>query len=35
MRADEELRAAMLAYGVELWGIDTLLAKLAKQNAGV
>lgn len=32
--ADEELRAAMLAYGVELWGIDTLLAKLAEQNAG-
>ena len=29
LRADDELRAAMAAYGVQLWGVDTLLERLA------
>jgi putative PIN family toxin of toxin-antitoxin system len=27
LRADEELRAAMKRYGVELWGVDSLLER--------
>ena len=29
LRADDELREEMAAYGVKLWGIDTLLANLS------
>ncbi|MDM8523706.1 putative toxin-antitoxin system toxin component, PIN family [Desulfococcaceae bacterium HSG8] len=29
LRADDELRKKMTAYGVEIWGIDTLLAKVS------
>jgi putative PIN family toxin of toxin-antitoxin system len=28
LRADDELRVAMDLYGVELWGVDTLLQRL-------
>jgi putative PIN family toxin of toxin-antitoxin system len=28
LRADDELRAAMASYGVELWGMDTLLKRI-------
>ncbi len=28
MRADESLRAEMAAYGIEIWGINTLLARI-------
>jgi uncharacterized protein len=28
LRADETLRTEMLRYGVQLWGVETLLAKL-------
>ena len=29
LRADDKLRAEMAKYGVELWGVETLLAKLS------
>jgi predicted nucleic acid-binding protein len=28
LRADDSLRAAMIGYGVELWGIDSLMRTL-------
>lgn len=30
LRADELLRAEMINHGVELWGVDTLLTRLAE-----
>ncbi len=29
LRADDELRKKMTVYGVEIWGIDTLLTKIS------
>lgn len=28
LRADDKLRAEMAKYGIELWGVDTLLARI-------
>lgn len=28
LRADDELRATMAGYGVEIWGIDTFLTRI-------
>lgn len=28
LRADDQLRAEMAAYGVELWGVETLLSRI-------
>lgn len=30
LRADDELRAEMAGYGVQLWGVETLLAELSQ-----
>jgi putative PIN family toxin of toxin-antitoxin system len=30
LRADDQLRVEMAGYGVQLWGIETLLTKLAQ-----
>lgn len=30
LRADDRLRSEMAAHGVELWGVETLLARIAK-----
>jgi putative PIN family toxin of toxin-antitoxin system len=32
LRADEELRAAMKQYGIELWGIDGLLKRVGENR---
>ena len=32
LRADDQLREEMGRYGVELWGVDTLLAKIASSE---
>lgn len=34
LRADENLRAAMAQLGVELWGVETLRAKLEQSTGG-
>lgn len=30
LRADDQLRSAMAAHGVEIWGVETLLARLSE-----
>jgi predicted nucleic acid-binding protein len=32
LRADEELRAAMKQYGIELWGVDGLLKRVGENR---
>jgi putative PIN family toxin of toxin-antitoxin system len=34
LRGDDELRAAMAMYGVELWGIQTLIERLEGTSSG-
>ena len=34
MRGDDELRAAMASYGVELWGIQTLIERVDEPGSG-